>query len=235
MPSRSPSKRPPLRLTYSLRMLSTRVALRRDRPITEVGGVIVPCNGEEERNTATVIAVGPRADFAVGDRVVVSRWAGEQLADETCVRLDEERGVVWVLDASSVCMRNGKAVAGHVVVRVDAKASLFDKREGGGIIQVAGFIGLGDESKMHAEQPTRGLVLDAGAGCDCKAGDRVHFGKYNGALLESATCEALGVARDAEVRVLREFDNHEITGPRGKRHVVIADEVHGIEEPEAAQ
>jgi co-chaperonin GroES (HSP10) len=219
-------------MTSALRMLGSRVALRRPPPPdTEHGGVVyMPELFRDEPNTATVIAAGPLAGVEPGDGVVVARWAGEQLADATCDRIGEERGHVYVMrvdmddDSKTIVMRNGQPMPQHLVLAMDP---VVGKLEGTSLdIVLPG---------ACQEMQTLGTVIAAGERCECAVGQRVVIGKANGVELDVATKAAIGQPAHVEVRVLREFRDHVITSGRGVRHAVIGDEVRAAVEGEAAE
>jgi co-chaperonin GroES (HSP10) len=216
----------------SLRLLKKRLCVRPEQINTTLAGLVIPEIHATDTNRAHVVAAGPDARCKPGDRVIIGEWAHVEIDPDTCHRLGEEPGLRFVHEdvARMRCEPGGKwqAMPGVVLVKLDAKASLFDEREGSGIIPVSGFIGLGDEERLVAAQPTTGVVLLAGEGCDCKPGDRVQVGKYNGCEMEARTLAELGVEDGAHVWAMREIHTHEITAPSGRVHAVVADDVHAI-------
>lgn len=224
----------------TLRPLKQRLCVRAEPSAITPGGIHIPGTHAHETNRARVVAAGPDATCKAGDQVIVSNWAHVELDDETCHRHGEAPGLRF-LHEDSVCMRNDgsgwQPLKGRVLIKLDAKASLFDKLEDKreGIVQVTGFIGLGEDERLVAAQPTEGEVVLASDGCDVKPGERVLTGKYNGCQLEPETCIELGFASDALLFCVRETHQQEIGTMRGRKVYAPADEIHGVLEAGASE
>lgn len=82
------------------------------------------------------------------------------------------------------------------------------------------------------DQPTSGVVLESGPDAECKPGDRVHFGKWNGICpLEDHHAAALGYP-GAEVYIMRE--TQDVSAPNGR--TLIGDHIYArnVREGESA-
>ena len=85
-----------VKIPRKVKLLEDRILVRRDAPVKEIRGFLVPEAHQEAAMEGTVVAVGPGREgkplkVQVGDRVLISRYAGNEMKFSPT---DEESHVV---------------------------------------------------------------------------------------------------------------------------------------------
>ena len=186
---------------FPLRLLQDWLAVKRDEPAKQKGLIILPENRSqtEEAILGTVLGVGPGRTYdsgvhllmgvAVGARVLISKYAGQELrlrgGNQSHPQLGKEGEVMIIpeVDVYAEILADG-ATLRPLYDRVVIKRGAEEKVSRGGIII----------PDMAKEKALEGEVLAVGSGkvlpngrmraLVLRSGDRVLFGKYGGTEVE---------------------------------------------------
>lgn len=175
----------------SMRPLSGRVVIQPDSPMEKIGSILLPQTAQEKPSRGVVVAVSDtpyrfedgrdaRAECAVGQRVLYSRFGGIRYTDpntRTEYIILHHGEVFMVMPEGAATLFDGRLLSGRMLVAPDEPI----QRSAGGII-------LPDQSK---EKPRSGKVVmvseepfryPTGVACEieCAVGDRVLYGRMAG-------------------------------------------------------